>query len=82
MYTAVIKPWLGEYDTLREIVGRYERGEISGFIDIDSTHDFPEKPKWMRWHTYRRLRAKDSQLMRAYEDGIYSTAAAFLRRHG
>jgi hypothetical protein len=53
-----------------------------GFIDIDSTHDFPDKPKRMRWHTYRRLRAKDTQLMRAYEDGFCSIAMAFLRRHG
>jgi hypothetical protein len=53
-----------------------------GFIDFDSTHDFPEKPKWMRWHTYRRLRAKDSQLMRAYEDGFCQMAMAFLHRHG
>jgi hypothetical protein len=52
-----------------------------GFIDIDSTHDFPEKPKWMRWRTYRRLRAKDSQLMRAYEDGFCQMAMAFLHRH-
>jgi hypothetical protein len=48
-----------------------------GFIDIDRTHDFPDKPKWMRWHTYRRLRAKDSQLMRAYEDGFFHIAAEF-----
>ena len=53
-----------------------------GFIDIDSTHDFPEKPKRMRWRTYRRLRAKDSQLMRAYEDGFCHIAAAFFRRYG
>ena len=53
-----------------------------GFIDIDSTHNFPEKPKWMRWHTYRRLRAKDSQLMRAYDDGFCHIAAVFFRRYG
>jgi len=53
-----------------------------GFIDIDSTHEFPEKPKRMRWHTYRRLRANDSQLMRAYEDGFCSIAMAFRRHHG
>lgn len=29
MYADVVEPWLGKYDTLREIVGRYERGEIS-----------------------------------------------------
>jgi hypothetical protein len=52
-----------------------------GFIDIDSTHDFPDKPKRMRWHTYRRLQAKHSKLMRAHEDGFCSTAMAFLRRH-
>ena len=53
-----------------------------GFIDVDSTHDFPEKPKWMRRHTYRRLRAKDSELMRTYEDGFCLMAATFLRRYG
>jgi hypothetical protein len=29
MYADVVEPWLGKYDTLRKIVGRYERGEIS-----------------------------------------------------
>lgn len=29
MYADVVEPWLGKYDTLREIVGRYERGEIT-----------------------------------------------------
>jgi hypothetical protein len=29
MYADVVEPWLGKYDTLREIVGRFERGEIS-----------------------------------------------------
>lgn len=49
---------------------------------IDDTDDFPEKPTRMRWRTYRRLRAKDRQLMRAYEDGFCSIAMAFLRRYG
>jgi len=29
LYEAVIEPWLGKYPELREIVGRYQRGEIS-----------------------------------------------------
>jgi hypothetical protein len=49
---------------------------------IDSADEFPEKPKLMRWQTYRRLRAKDSKLMRTYEDGFCSIAMAFLKRHG
>ena len=53
-----------------------------GFIDVDCTHDFPKKPKWMRWHTYRRLRAKDSELMRTYEDGFCLMAMSFLQRYG
>jgi hypothetical protein len=29
MYADVVEPWLGKYDTLREIVGKFERGEIT-----------------------------------------------------
>ena len=43
---------------------------------------FPDKPKWMRWHTYRRLRAKDSELLRTYEDGFCLMAMSLLRRFG
>jgi hypothetical protein len=38
LYEAVIEPWLGKYPELREIVGRYQRGEISvedGVVQIE-----------------------------------------------
>jgi hypothetical protein len=41
---------------------------------------FPEKPKWMRWPTYRRLRTKDSELCQRYEDGWLFGAMAILGR--
>jgi hypothetical protein len=36
----------------------------------------------MHWHTYRRLRAKDSELIRDYEDGFVRMAMALLGRYG
>ena len=37
---------------------------------------FPEKPKWMRWHTYASLKEKHYRLLEIYEEGWTEFAAA------
>lgn len=44
-------------DKLRQRVGG-EDGAFEG-------HDYPSKPKWMRWRTYNRLKARYSRLIGA-----------------
>ena len=43
------------------------------------TDGFPQKPKWMRWGTYQRLRKRHDDLMQRYCGGF---AAMALRRFG
>lgn len=50
---------------LRRRLGQTEGGTIARF---------PKKPKWMRWHTYLRLRAQSEAL----EKGMWATAGAKL----
>ena len=52
----------------------------AGFIAVNE--GFPDKPKWMRWRTYERLKAEDERLMGVYEDGVNRMILGFLRRHG
>ena len=56
------------------------RAKLGQKTSVPDQELFPEKPKWMRWPTYRRLRAKDSQLCRQYEDGWLFGAMAILGR--
>jgi hypothetical protein len=53
-----------------------------GFITPYDFDRFPDKPKWMRWATYERLKSEDAQLMRACSAGLLSVTQTLRKRIG
>jgi hypothetical protein len=50
------------------------------FITPYDVYAFPDKPKWMRWRTYDRMRAEDARLMQSYDLGFCYSARALIER--
>jgi hypothetical protein len=58
------------------------RAKVGQKTSTPDQEPFPEKPKRMHWDTYYRLRARDSLLVRDYEDGFCQKAMALPGRRG
>jgi hypothetical protein len=98
LYAAVVEPWLGKYDTLREIVGKYERGEISreqGARDIElrqhggdrRSEDFQASPRSLKHgetseYLLGRMKRDNPVLYERYERGEFASVKAAAREAG